>query len=774
MSMLGKAAAWVVSRGAKAFGFQDPVKLFAQLQLFAQPSEVAFPIELLRFGFSVHARGMVNYCAIQHNLDWLWPYWAQRQFSPLDIAFVPRAFSLTHINLTHRNWTALGVPGYAHYPIVDPRGLMTPFYDSWSIDAWVITEKDAGGNGEDLIPATQDQVEQKLLFRPFLKVSTASSQKKLKLTSTAWVERENEHAAPFLHARFEANSESKSWLAVALRPYNPEGVSVLNHIEFLPDKKGWRVNKEKNVYFAQAYDRHAFSQYQEGDVYYKLPAQDSSQSMTCAVGLASAVVLFEIKPGQTREVEIHIPLEKEDAKKQTVLPEASTATAEAWRKNIQHAPLPAFPDDRLRFIYEASLHTAVLHSPLEIFPGPFTYKHFWFRDAALISHALLCAGLPERVERVIDAFLSRQKKSGYFHSQEGEWDSNGQVLWIMHKFCQMTGRAPKPEWKKPILQGARWITRKRITGKPELAHNGLFPAGFSAEYLGPNDFYYWDDFWGVQGLNSAAWLMEKYGESGESGAVQEFQKEADDFLASIETSLKKNSLCKNSSAMPASPYRRLDSGSIGSLTAGYPLRLWPEQDLRLVETIHYLADHCFVKGAFFQDIAHAGINPYLTLHMAQNMLRAGDPRYWEAIRKIAGLATSTGQWPEAIHPQTLGGCMGDGQHAWASAEWMMMIRNMFVREEGGTLILCSGIPEVWLESNQTLQWGPTPTEFGAVQVRLQCTEETITLEWKGAWHQTAPKIEIRLPGFERAVPQNTADRITFSRGLRRKAPAERL
>jgi chemotaxis methyl-accepting protein methylase len=29
-----------------------------------------------------HARGLVNAKAIQHNLDWVWPYWVERQFNP--------------------------------------------------------------------------------------------------------------------------------------------------------------------------------------------------------------------------------------------------------------------------------------------------------------------------------------------------------------------------------------------------------------------------------------------------------------------------------------------------------------------------------------------------------------------------------------------------------------------------------------------------------------------------------------------------------------------
>ena len=114
-----------VKHAARRYGVLDPATLLARIRRFAQPSEVAEPLELLRAGIVFHARGLVNAKAIQHNLDWVWPYWVERQFNPADKSFVPRAFSFSHINLTHRNWTAVGLPGVPVYPIVDPRGLVT-------------------------------------------------------------------------------------------------------------------------------------------------------------------------------------------------------------------------------------------------------------------------------------------------------------------------------------------------------------------------------------------------------------------------------------------------------------------------------------------------------------------------------------------------------------------------------------------------------------------------------------------------------------------------
>ena len=91
--------------------------------------------------------------------------------------------------------------------------------------------------------------------------------------------------------------------------------------------------------------------------------------------------------------------------------------------------------------------------------------------------------------------------------------------------------------------------------------------------------------------------------------------------------------------------------------------------------------------------------------------------------------------------------MGDGQHVWAAAEWVLMLRNCFVREEGDRLILCSGIPRVWLAKDQTIAFGPAPTSFGDINISIRPQGRNILVEWCGQWFTKEPPIDIRLPGF---------------------------
>ena len=487
-------------------------------------------------------------------------------------------------------------------------------------------------------------------------------------------------------------------------------------------------------------DRHHVSDYRAGDVYIHLQDLDDQHRGKCDVGMVTAAAMFRLESGTPRTVVTRTNLAEER--------QQPGAAAVHWPDALAgHCQLD-IPDERVQVLYDTALRTLVLHSPGDVYPGPYTYKRFWFRDAAFIIHALLCAGFTQRAERALQRFPARQGLRGYFHSQEGEWDANGEALWILQRYCQLTGQTPEPEWQRMIDRGARWIVRKRLAEDLDAPHAGLLPAGFSAEHLGPNDYYYWDDFWSIAGLHSASDMCAQLGEHGLS---DEYRREAESFRRAVDRSLAGASERLKRPAMPASPYRRMDAGAIGSLATGYPLQLCQSDDPRLLDTVEYLLDYCFFDNGFFQDMIHSGINPYLTLHVAQVLLRAGDPRYLDLMDAVAGFASPTGQWPEAIHPRTGGGCMGDGQHVWAAAEWILMIRNCFVREENDTLILCAGVPPRWLESGREVRFGPAPTTFGTLTVTLTCNQaaDRVTVGWHAAaWHTEAPPIKVCLPGFQ--------------------------
>jgi hypothetical protein len=724
----------LIRMAARRHGFLDPLALLARLRHLSQPSEVGEPIELLRAGVVFHARGLVNTRVIQHNLDWIWPYWIERQFDPSADSFLPRAFSITHVNLTHRNWTAVGVPDHDVQPIVDPRGLATPHYDGWSLDAWV-----RSADGHRLYPSRVSHASQDLRRDGGPVVATRTAERGLALESEARVEHRD--GLPELVLRYRASSPNGGELILALRPYNPEGISFVHRIALDGDRSGWTVDGAARVRFDRPVSAHYASDYRLGDVALHLDAPDGLRGERCSAGLATAAALFRLEPGEPGVLEVRVPLETSGPR----LPERS------WGETRAGAAALELPDARDRELYNAAVDTLLLHSVDDVYPGPFTYRRFWFRDAAYILYALLLAGYPERVESHLARFPDRQTRAtGYFHSQEGEWDSNGQALWIMSRFLELTGRELPDDWIASLRRGGRWIARKRTGPGSGAPHAGLLPAGFSAEHFGPNDYYYWDDLWSIAGLRTAGSALQR---AGRSELASEFRLEADDLEAAIDRCRTADRQRLGRPGWPASPYRRLDSGAVGVLAASYPLQLVAPNDPDLVGTADHLLRTSRVRSAFFHDMIHSGINAYLTLHLAQALLRAGDVRYRELMDAVAALASPTGQWPEAIHPRTLGGCMGDGQHVWAAADWVAMVRNCFVREEGDRLLIGAGIPPRWLAPGGRLRFGPAPTTFGTVSIDIEPAAGDLgVVRWEADWRRPPAAIEVgRIDGRRRTL-----------------------
>lgn len=740
--MLKKWMPWtfIIQKAAKRYGFVDPAAILARLRRFGHPSEVQEPIELLRAGVLFHARGLINTRAIQYNLDWIWPFWVVKQFTPKDASFIPRGFSFSHVNLTHRNWTAVGIPGEDHYPIVDPRGLVTPHLDGWSIDVWVVTQ-----SGKTLFPSREPQVEQSLSLTPALQVDTAMNRKGVSLCSKVSVRfNEKKRLIMTLDVCGEIHDEA-GWVVLSVRPYNPEGIQFIDHIQYEASEKRLWVNQEQPMRFESSPEKVLFSNYECGDVAQDLGRQEHDTQVACSIGMATAALFFPLQPNNKERFRTQVPLGEDVADGKTP---SNLSVPPRTRADGQMAVDTArldIPDKRFSFLYDAAVQTLLLLSGKEVYPGPYTYKRFWFRDACYILNALLGIGLSDRCLRMMETFVDRQKMTGYFQSQEGEWDSNGQVLWLVGRYHELTGNVLDSRMMSAMMKGARWIVKKRRKKGDSQRHDGLLPAGFSAEHLGPNDYYYWDNFWGIAGLESAAKLagaiQDKKQEMAFSHHAKAYKKRVFDTIMGAPGQLRYN-------AIPASCYRRMDAGAIGSLVADYPLQLTAPGDPLIMNTIDYLMDHCFYGDGFFQDMIHSGINAYLTLEIAQTLLRGHDDRYRRLIRQIADLATPTGQWPEAINPLTGGGCMGDGQHAWAAAEWILMMRNLFVREEGDTLILGSGIFPEWLEEAGDLGFGPTLIPGGTLMVRFVKSDDDLILNLDCQHHGDPMDCIVRVPGYE--------------------------
>ena len=753
----------------------DVVRHLTTFQRLGETVEVELPGELMPIGARTVFRALRTRGAAQIGPDWVWPYWLERQLDPGSPAFVPRGHLPFLTNMTHRNWTAVGNLDSPWEAIVDPRGLVTPWFDGWSLDWWV------GADDRWHLPSREVSVRQRLVADSPV-VETAMRVPGGDVVERVYAVRRSstEGGGELVVAEVENATKVPVALALAVRPYNPEGLSVIERLD-LHDGTTVTVDGRVALLLPKPPARVAASTFHDGDSAGTVMSGAAGAHWPGTVrdpaGLAQAAFVYPLAHGATLRAAIPLVPERRtrrrgEARRRVAdapafpkaLPPAE-AVARGWQSQGARGLRLVLPDERLAAAVDANRRfLLLLHDGDEITPGPSTYHRFWFRDAAYLLAALDRYGYHDEVTQVLRSYPGRQHADGFFFSQRQEWDANGAALHALVQHWRLTRDAALVDsMVGSIAKGVHWIDRKRHARKAKRndpALRGLFPAGVSAEHLGPFDYFYWDDFWGVAGLRAGAELLRAVDQ-------RDAAAEADRFAAAmwddLERSLALAAERLGTIAIPAGPRRRVDSGAIGSLVACTPLDLMTPDDPRIAATAEVIrqrftldppprardapGDRSTEGGrAFFQGISHTGLGTYLTLQLAAVELRMGDRRCLDRLAWMLDAATPTWTWPEAIHPRLEGGCMGDGQHGWAAAELLAFVRDLLVREGGGGVALASLVPEDWY--GQGWEVHDAPTAAGRVSYAVRWHGDRAALLWEVTPHPGVERVPLSAPGLD--------------------------
>src|ERR1043166_3675884 len=134
----------------------DIVRHLSTFQRLGERLDLESPGELLPIGARTVFRALRTRAAAQIGPDWIWPYWLENQLDPTSPAFVPRGPLPFLTNVTARNWTAIGNVASTWEAIVDPRGLVTTWFDGWSLDWWI------GADDRWYFPSREVSIRQRL------------------------------------------------------------------------------------------------------------------------------------------------------------------------------------------------------------------------------------------------------------------------------------------------------------------------------------------------------------------------------------------------------------------------------------------------------------------------------------------------------------------------------------------------------------------------------------------------------------------------------------
>ncbi len=709
------------------------------------------PTELIPLNAIQLSRGLLNFTVMQSRLNWILPFWARKQYDPSSTSFVPRSHMGLSMNITHRNWTAVGSMECSTEPIVDPRGLVTPFKDGWSIDVWVITDDDI------FFPSYSDEVTQELI-ESLPVVRTQFNCKDFILTLKTFAQ-----GSKLIHkAAVENNTAGakKFRIVFAVRPFNPEGISLINFIDYLPGERVFLINKKSKIAFNAAPSLVYCSSFKDGDsaeIFTSRRNGRTGTSVNCKDGMASSVAVFdnELKAGESFTVECMCNLSGYYSAQLNTVNEDEVIRY--WENLLSKGTAISTPDDKINSAVKSALTTLLLLvDENEITPGPFTYHQFWFRDASFMIWALDRFGYTEFTQNIINSFEHYLSNSGYFRSQKGEWDSNGQVLWTVFQHSKYSYSRHSLESIFDLLfKAVKWIDATRLKS-PEFKDTefyGLLPAGMSAEHLGLADYYFWDNAWSIAGIQAFIEICNLLSQKEE----KEFaEKLLGDYMNDFQSAVNNVQAKFGIRSIPASPARGIDCGMIGSISVCYPLQIFNFDEPGIAATLKTIEEKYFYDGMFFQHYIHSGMNAYLTLQTAHAFLYTGDGRkFFEILSGTLSHLSPTLNFPEAINPLTGGGCMGDGHHGWAAAELLLALNDAFAFERRepaagiNSVLLLYGIPDSWFMSGKNFSIEKAKISSGVIGISVKPSQEgiLISIKYEAKTKDSADKWYIKLPGW---------------------------
>jgi hypothetical protein len=632
----------------------------------------------------------------------------------------PRAWFPRYWYREQSYWTPIGSPDGRRRGLINEEGLVEVDEAAFSLEPFVLV-----GNRLVTWADVETEVSLETDGTPFPVVTWRTEG--LSLTITPWMDGKPGAQVLRTNYQLETSLAHELRLVVAVRPFqvNPPwqafrdlgGRSTVHQISCKPKEL---IVDARRVEFSHVPGEFGAATFEEGGVMEflvngNLPPRSE---VIDAAGLASAAMAW---PVPAKSGHLSVTLSVPFFKHSTPLKSDSHAAALAQWRNILSAvewQVPQLAVSAIACFRTAAAHILINCDGPAIQPGPRRYTRSWVRDCVIMGSALSKACRPEVLENFLLWYAQFQREDGHIPSvvdRDGvddlvEHDSHGQFIWGVCEACRIDPRRDliEPLWE-PVRKAAEHLLALRAQRMtPEYAQAerancyGLLPESASHEgYLSHPVHSYWDDFWGIRGLEAAAEIALRMDHA---DAAERWLAEAKQFQHDVQASIKKVIAQHQLNYIPGSvEWADFDP----TATANAIAQLDFADDLPH-EPLHQMLD-TYLAG--FRK-KHAGEIPWLNytayeIRIIGAFVRLG--RREEAQELLDFFLSDRrplewNQWPEITwrDPRSPGH-LGDIPHTWIAAEYLLAIAAMIAseRESSDSLVLASGLPWSWISAEDS-------------------------------------------------------------------------
>jgi len=494
-------------------------------------------------------------------------------------------------------------------------------------------------------------------------------------------------------------------------------------------------------------------------------------------GWASAAAVFKLQlaAGGSADVVVALPLDGGLAPRPAGAGDASEVYEAAlrretagWRERLDRVTieLPADGADLAATLRANLGFILVNRDGPAVQPGSRAYDRSWIRDGALTSAALIRLGHLDAAASFAEWFGGFQFASGKVPccvdgrgaDPVPEHDSHGELVYLIAEAVRASGDLEFAQRMWPhvaaataALESLRAERRTAAEETPErLRFWGLLPESISHEGYSDRPVHsYWDDAWGIRGLEDGAWLATRLGLAEDARRLEAAAAEMRrDVVASMTRVMAEEGL----STLPASA-DLADFDPTSTTVAVAPLGLAPWLPERALEaTFSRYLDESRLRSAGARE--WEAYTPY-ELRSVGTLVRLGwREAAWEMLRFFLADRRPAGwrQWAEVVGREPRAPrFLGDMPHTWCGSDFIRSALDLLAYEDGDRLVLAAGVPAGWTDPGERVVVAGLVTHFGPLSYRMVSESGRLVVTVEALRDLPPGGVLVRTPGLAAAA-----------------------
>jgi hypothetical protein len=398
-----------------------------------------------------------------------------------------------------------------------------------------------------------------------------------------------------------------------------------------------------------------------------------------------------------------------------------------WRGQERGMTQISVPEGRVNAVYDADV--AQMLQSRYLTPSGWVqgvnrlqYQSYWIRDSAVDTVALDQVGLHAAAAQNL-AFLPRwQQPNGLYISRAGQQDGVGQALWELAEHALLTASPAYASQQLPNVAAAvDWIGQASASDSlgilpPSTIADDEFLAG--AHITG-------DNVWAAAGLRSAVALDRLAGSPALAAAAQAID---DRFEHALDGALHQT-FARVGHITPA--LDQAGGTDWGNYGLAYPLPIVAPRSPMVRATVAWATAHSREGLATYAGELH----DYLGFPIDETELEGGEVA--PALRGFyAELAHTTAPgygWEDGPTPYGQRASASNlTPHGTFSGQFVTLLRNLLVRDDGNAVDLLSGVSPAWLRAGDRIAVRDAPIDGGEISFRVSVSRSgaATTLSWQ--------------------------------------------